>query len=273
MTTTTVPTTDLLTEELLARFDERGAGLRPGAPLLPGRLRRAPRAGLPQRGGPDRVRRRRALVRRGPGAAVAARVRRAGDGLGREHALLLDRRRGRPVGGGRPVVRVDAARVGRRRGVRRRPRRGGQRHPAADVVERRRAGRRRLGDHRPQDLRLVVTGMDVPRSPRARHERPRGTRGRARVPAARCGALPHRPDVGRARHARDREQRHDPRPHVHSRRVRRPRVSRRIRRRRAVPGRDLRVGPARLRDRVPLASRSVRTTRRCAACTAARRWR
>ena len=97
--------------------------------------------------------------------------------LGGEHALLLDRRRRRPVGGRRPVVRVDA------------------RAPSADGAvfaaghgeagndiplllssSAGRTRRRRLGDHRPQDLRHALAGLDVPRRARDGHERPRRPR-------------------------------------------------------------------------------------------------
>ena len=169
MTTTTVPTTDLLTDEMLARFDERAPGLRPREPLLPRGLRRAPRAratstprcptefgggGLSTSPRCSRLQRRLAYV-----APATARR--------RQHAPLLDRRRRRPVPRRRPVVRLDARAGGRRRGLRRRPRRGRQRPPAAAVDHEGRAGRRRLGDHRPQDLRQPVAGVDLPRPPRA----------------------------------------------------------------------------------------------------------
>ena len=58
--TTITTATDLLTDEMLARFDERAADLRPREPLLRRGLGRAARVGLPARRRADRVRRRRA---------------------------------------------------------------------------------------------------------------------------------------------------------------------------------------------------------------------
>ena len=102
--------------------------------------------------------------------------------------------------------------------VRRRPRRGGQRHPGAAVVVEGRACRRRLGVHRAQDLRQPVAGVDVPRHPRHGHQRPGQPQGRPRLPAPRRAELPHRRDVGHDGHAGDDVARHHPRPRVRPRR-------------------------------------------------------
>ena len=82
---------------------------------------------------------------------------------------------------GDPSRRLGAAAGGRRARVRRRPRRSGQRHPGAAVVDQGRARRRRLGVHRPQDLRQPVAGVDLPRRARDGHERPGRTEGRPRL--------------------------------------------------------------------------------------------
>jgi hypothetical protein len=50
--------------------------------------------------------------------------------------------------------------------------------------------------------------VDLPRLPRHGHERSHGAPRAARLPAARCGGLPHRADLGCARHAGHREPRH-----------------------------------------------------------------
>ena len=67
--------------------------------------------------------------------AQPARLPRPGHRAGREHALLLDRRRRRPAPGRRRLVRLLLERPRARRGLRRPPRRGRQRPPAAAVVE------------------------------------------------------------------------------------------------------------------------------------------
>ena len=84
--------------------------------------------------------------------------------------------------------------------------------------------------------------------------------------------LPHRGDVGHARHAGDDVQRHDPRPHVRARRGDHPGVPGRVRRRRTVPRRPVRLGAARLRRASTRRSPAGRTTRSLPRCTIARRW-
>ena len=74
-----------------------------------------------------------------------------------------------------------------------------------------------LGVHRPQDLRQPVAGVDLPRRPRHGHERSCRAEGRSRLRPPRHAGLPDRADVGHARHARHDVQRHDPRPHVRAR--------------------------------------------------------
>ena len=81
-----------------------------------------------------------------------------------------------------------------------------------------RARRRRLGDHRPQDLRQPVAGLDVPRRARHGHQRSGQPADRPRLPPPRLAALPHRGDVGHARHAGHPVARHHPRPRLRPRR-------------------------------------------------------
>ena len=83
---------DLLTDDMLARFDERRR-LRPRQPLLPGGLRRAAGGRLPEGRPPHRVRRRGPEPGRGEPAAAPARLPRAGHRRRRQHAHLLGRRR------------------------------------------------------------------------------------------------------------------------------------------------------------------------------------
>ena len=61
-------------------------------------------------------------------------------------------------------------RRGQWRGLRRRSRRAGQRHPGAPVDVEGRARRRRLSLHRSQDLRQPLARVDLPRSPRHGHQ-------------------------------------------------------------------------------------------------------
>ena len=251
--TTTIPTTDLLTEDMLARFDER-------APLTTGRTGSSRRTStssgtgatstLPcptEFGGPGL-----SLAEVQP-APAPARLRRAGHRPGGQHALLLDRRRRRPVGA--PATRRasgcwSAAADGD--GVRRRSRRGGQRHPAAPVVDDGRARRRRLGDHRPQDLRLALAGLDLPRPPRHGHERPRRPR---RSSTRSCPATPERYRIEqtwdvlgmRATESNDTILDHTFIPDEYVALV----CPAGFAGAGHVPGRDLRVGTARLRDGLP----------------------
>ena len=87
-----------------------------------------------------------------------------------------------------------------------------------------RAGRRRLGDQRPQDLRQPDAGVDLRRLPRHGHVRPGRPR---RSSTASCPATPGLPDrrhVGHARHAGDPEPGHGARHGVRARRAGGPRV-------------------------------------------------
>ena len=96
-----------------------------------------------------------------------------------------------------------SARLGAREGgrgphLRRRSRRGRQRPAAAALHHEGRAGRRRLGDHRPQDLRLPLAGVDLPRLPRQDNsdpENPKIVHGFLHRDTPR---LPDRGDVGHA---------------------------------------------------------------------------
>ena len=173
------PTTSvdaLLTDEMLARFDERAPQYDRENRFFDEDFAELRASGLPVVRAAGRVRRRRARAARLHPAGPPARLRRPGDGAGREHARLLDRARRRPGADGRRVVPVHP-RAGRRgRGLRRHPRRAGQRHAAAAVDDHGRAGRRRLGDQRAQDLRQPDAGVDLRRVPRHGQLRSRSTR-------------------------------------------------------------------------------------------------
>ena len=109
------------------------------------------------------------------------------------------------------------------------------------------------------------------RLPRHGHLRPGRAAHRARLPAPRHRRPPDRRDVGHPRHAGHAEPGHGARQGVRARRARRARVPGRLRRRRAVPGVDLRLGPARLRRRLPRRRRAgVRHHRRADARSAPR---
>lgn len=86
--------------------------------------------------------------------------------------------------------------------------------------------------------------------PRDGRERPREPARGARLPRARRGRLRDPRDLGHAGHARDREQRHAARPRVRAARADRAPHAGRVRGRGPVPARDLRLGAARLRERV-----------------------
>ncbi len=185
MTTMTPPTTDLLTDEMLARFDARAATydrenrffdedwdeLRQSGYLLAAVPTEFGGSGL----GLDEVARLQGrLAYYAPATAVAVNMH-----------LLLDRCRRRPAAGRRRRRAVDAREGGRRRGVRRHPRRGRQRHPAAALVVEGREGRRRLGDHRPQDLRQPLAGVDLAGFHAMDTSDPEQPEDRPRLPAAR----------------------------------------------------------------------------------------
>ena len=177
---TTVTTTDLLTDDMLARFDERAPDLRPREPLL--------RRGLGGAAGdsgyllaavPDRVR------RRGPRRSTStrklrapARLRRPGDRAGRQHALLLDRASPPTCcADGRRLVPLDP-RAGRRgRGLRApstaRPAttcRCCCRRPTAERVD----GGWEISGHK--IFGSLIAGVDLRRLPRDGHLRSRRTR-------------------------------------------------------------------------------------------------
>ena len=212
---------------------------------------------------------------RGQSPATAPRLPRAGHGRRRQHA---------PATGSAPpptsarwaIPSGDWILVRRRRrqGVRRRSRRGRQR-PAAPAVELAgRAGEGRLGVHRSQDLRQPLAGVGLPRRARDGHQRSGEPEGRARVPQPRRVRLPHRGDVGRARHAGDGVTRHDPRPRVHPRRLQTVLVCPAgLRRRRARTTSHCSPGPCSASAACTPAWRSGRSTRRSPACTSARRSR
>ena len=206
---------DLLTDEMLERFDARAPGYdrdnrffeEDFAELRQSGYLHAPLPASYGGLGLD-------LGGRQPPPAPAG-VRRAGHRRRRQHAPLLGRARRRPAPRRRPLVRLDPRAGGGRPHPRRRPRRGGQRPagPAVQLVGHPR--RRRLGDQRAQDLRQPLAGVDLPRRARHGHQRPGQPAGRPRVRAPGLAARAHRGDVGHARHARHAVARHDPRPHVH----------------------------------------------------------
>ena len=200
----------VLTDEMLARFAKRAPQYDRDNVFFVRRLRRASPGRVSSRRRSGRAR------RRGP----VARGRRAGSSGG--SATTPRRRRSRstctctgpaspPISGAPATVAALAAR-GRRgwRGVRRRARRERQRHPGAALDDEGRARGRRVPVHRPQVVRQPVAGLDLSRDARHGHRRSVDTEDRARVHAARHRRLPHRADVGRARHARDAQRRHDP---------------------------------------------------------------
>ena len=196
---------------------------------------------------PDRLRRRRARPGRGQPRCSAGSPTTRRRPRRRQHAPLLGRAGRRPAPAGDPPATGSS-----------------RRRPPAHVLA---AGHGEAGN----DLPLLLSSSqaervdggweftghkifgslspvwDLPRRARHGHQRPRQPAGRARLPAPRRLRLPHRGDVGHARHAGDRVQRHDPRRHVHPRRAGRPGLPGRVRRRRAVPRRAVRVGPARVR--------------------------
>ena len=207
MTTTTENRTETLMRaerEMLARFDERAPIYDRNNAFFTEDFEELPPVGVPHRRAPDRVRRRGPEPRRGQAPAAPARLRRAGDGDRGEHALLLRRPVCRPAPRRRPVGRLDAPQGCRRRRLRGRARRGGQRHRRC-CCRRRKAervdggweitGHKIFGSLSPVWTYLGVHAMDTsdPDNPKIVH---------AFVPATPTG-LPHRGDVGHARHAGD----------------------------------------------------------------------
>ena len=117
-----------------------------------------------------------------------ARLRRAGDRARRQHALywtgvaadlLRDGRRRRAAGSSSRPPRARSSRASTARPA--------TTSRCCSPSSTRRAGRRRLGDHRPQDLRQPLAGVDLRRLPRHGHVRPASTR---RSCTASCPATP-----------------------------------------------------------------------------------
>ena len=163
---------DVLTDDMLARFDERAPTYDRENRFFDEDFAELKASGyldvaIPTELGGGGVRPRRVLAARPP-----PRLPRPGDGAGRQHARLLDRRRRRPAARRRRLVPVRARAGGGRRRAVRPPRRGRQRPPAAAVERVRRARRRRLVDQRAQDLRQPHAGVDARRVPRHGHVRP-----------------------------------------------------------------------------------------------------
>ena len=136
-----------------------------------------------------------------------------------------------------------------------------------------REGRRRLEDHRPQDVRQPLAGLDPLRLPCHGYVRPERAEDRSRLPAARRHRLQDRRDLGHAGHARLDEQRHRDGRRVLPGQPRRPRRAGGSGRRRSLRAR--RSSPTRSSawrmstsapPCVPATSRSSRRRRR-------RRWR
>ena len=187
--TTATSTSDLLTDEMLARFDER-------APVYDRENRFFDEDFEELRGsGYLHVRRARPSSA-APGSASTSTsqlvrrlgLRRPGHRAGRQHALLLDRRRRRPAAGRRRLVPLDPRAGGR--AARSSPRSTARPATTCRCCCRRRARRarrRRLGDLRPQDLRQPLAGVDLRRLPRHGHLRPGRTR---RSSTASCRATP-----------------------------------------------------------------------------------
>ena len=264
----------LLTDEMLARFDERAPQYDRDNTFFTEDFEELRASGYLLASVPTEFGGLGLNLGRDQPAAAPHRLRRPGDRRRRQHAPLLRRPVRRPAPRRRPVRRLGAAQGRRGPRLRRRPRRGRQRHPRAAVVRQGRARRRRLGDHRPQDLRQPVAGVDLPRRPRAWTPATRPTR-RSSTPSCTATRPNYRIEEtwDTLGHAGDDVQRHDPRPHVRARRGDDARVPGRLRRRRPVPRRPVRLGAARLRRRL-LVDRpaGVRRDRR-ARCTSARRSR
>ena len=161
---------------MLQRFDERAPVYDRENRFFSEDFEELRRVRLPVGAAARRDGRLRARPGRGQPAAAPPRLPRPGHRGGREHAPLLGRDGRRPAPDGRPDRRLDPRAGRRRRRARRRSRRGRQRPAGAAVQLAGRARRRRLGVHRPQDLRQPVAGVDVPRRPRHGHQRPRAAR-------------------------------------------------------------------------------------------------
>ena len=243
----TTPVDALLTDEMLARFDERAPRYDRENRFFDEDFDELRESGLPLVRAARRVRRRRArlldeytkLARRlayvAPATALAVNMH-----------VLLDRRRRRPRAHGRRLVPLHP-REGRRRARSSRAIHGeaGNDMPLLLSTTTRRAGRRRLGDQRATrssaaSRRSGPTAASTPWTPRTpTHPQivhgflPRDTPG-----------IADRRDVGHARHARHPEPGHRARQGVLPRRAVPGRVPDRLRRRRTVPRGDLRLGAA-----------------------------
>ena len=245
--TTITTATDLLTDDMLARFDERAADLRPREPVLRRGLRGAARAratcsrrARPSSAAPasastsySQLQRRLAYV--APATALAVNMHCYWTGVAAD--LLQGRRRRRAAGCSRrpPTARSSPRSTARPATTSRcccRRRNG-------------RAGRRRLGDHRPQDLRQPLAGVDLRRLPRHGHVRPGQPADRPRLPAARRPTgfqIVETWDTLGMRATQSQDTILD-KAFVPDE-LRRAGVPGRVRRRRPVPGRHLRLGAA-----------------------------
>ena len=123
--------------------------------------------------------------------------------------------------------------------------------PAAAGGGSRRAGRRRLGDLRSQDLRQPQPGVDLRRLPRHGHQRSGTSADRPRLPEPGHRRDPDHRHLGHARACGPPRARTPCSTRPSSRRARAARVPGRLRRGHRVPALDLRLGPARLLRGLP----------------------
>ena len=259
---------------MLARFDERAPTYDRDNAFFTEDFEELRASGYFTASLPDRVRRRRAEPGRDQPAAAPHRLRRPGHRGRGQHAPLLRRAVRRPAPRRRPVRRLGAAArpptatssppatarpATTSRCCCRRRRPNGSTAAGRSPATRSSAACRRCG---PTSASTPWTPA-IPANPKVVHA--------LRPP--RRARLPHRGDVGHARHAGHDVERHDPRPHVRARRGDDPRLPGRVRRRRHVPRRAVRLGAARLRRRLLVDRPPGLRRHRRRACTSARRSR
>ena len=175
--TATLPTTDLLTEDLLARFDERAPVYDREHRFFQEDFDELRDRGLPERRGTrptfgglglsfadvQAMQRRLAYV--APATALAVNMHFYWTGLAADLSSAGDSSCDWML-----RASADGAVFAAGHGE------AGNDIPLLLSSTQGRARRRRLGDHRSQDLRLAVAGVDLPRPARDGHERPRRTR-------------------------------------------------------------------------------------------------
>ena len=180
--------------------------------------------------------------------AAPARLPRARHGARHQHARLLGRTGRRSLAPGRSLDRVAAEGGDGRRGVQRRPLRARQRPSRPALHQQGREGGRRIPHHRPQDVRQPGAGLDALRPARDVGGCRWRAEDRARLPAAQPRRLSHRGDLGHDGHARDAQRRCEAGGCVRARQVHR--ADRPGRRRRCIRAGHVRLGAARLRQRL-----------------------